>query len=268
MVTLAPTTVPLSRQEYDDSSDSGDDEILTLSTGGGEECGAEYAERRACEEALDEHQPQSGKEEEESEEEESEEEESEEEESDVWDDMDHHQLKFGKALCELRATTFSQQVRGVLVPRTVVFSTTNGPRLTVGEGPGLQRIVFADGSAPTTEHWQGGQLVFDAPRPMVFDVLIAVFGSGLLMKPVVQYHAAEFGTTFGFPDSHGYAGCGYVPSRVIGVREGSYLCAAEYTEQQAYESALDKHRSELATGVDSAVVTWNNPATGLRTAVI
>ena len=257
MVTLAPTTVPLSRQEYDDSSDSGNDEILTLSTGDGEEYGAEYAERRACEEALDEHQPQSGKEEE-----------SEEEESEEWDDMDKHQLKFGKALCELRATTFSQQVRGVLVPRTVVFSTTNGPRLTVGEGPGLQRIVFADGSAPTAEHWQGGQLVFDAPRPMVFDVLIAVFGSGLLMKPVVQYHAAEFGTTFGFPDSHGYAGCGYVPSRVIGVREGSYLCAAEYTEQQAYESALDKHRSELATGVDSAVVTWNNPVTGLRTAMI
>ena len=43
----------LSHQEYD-SCDSGDD--------GGEECGAEYAERRACEEALDEHQLQSGKE--------------------------------------------------------------------------------------------------------------------------------------------------------------------------------------------------------------
>lgn len=238
MVTLAPTTVSLIRQESDDSRDSG------------EECGAEYAERRACEEALDEHQPQSGK-----------------EESSVWDDLDKHQLKFGKALSELRATTFSQQV--CAVPSTVVFSTTNGLRLTVGEGAGLRREVFADGSAPVAKLWRGGQLVFDQRRPMVFDVLIAEGSTdGLLLKPVVQYHVAEFETTFGFPDSHGYAGCGYVPSRVIGVREGSYRRAAEYTEQQAYEEALDKHLRELAAGVDSSVVMWNNPATGLRTAMI
>jgi len=39
-------------------------------------------------------------------------------------------------------------------------------------------------------------------------------------------------------------------------------------ERQAYEEALDKLRSELAAGVDGAVVTWNNPVTGRRMAMV
>ena len=111
---------------------------------------------------------------------------------------------------------------------TAVFSTANGPRLTVSAGRGLERVVYPDdGSAPAAAtSWRSGQLVFAGLRPLVFDVSIAVARTDddglLLLKPAAQYHIAEFESAFGFPESHGIANMGYCAERIIGVHAGSY----------------------------------------------